>query len=174
MYPRVIGVKGAKIPILLLHFVCRCMLFCRHLLIKKHVNNVKPESVFQIICSNETTILLMCFQWIWLYFCSAYNIPWKSKMSQLSQRNTSLKKYPFFNTYLLIFALEDVSFCKYALTPFVLPCLRWLYIINIDTVSIVHLQAQLLTSCKLETYKCIMRCWISFTIIVACVMNKEI
>jgi hypothetical protein len=26
------------------------------------VNSVKPESVFQIICSNETTILLMCFQ----------------------------------------------------------------------------------------------------------------
>jgi hypothetical protein len=39
---------------------------------RKHVNSVKPESVFQIICSNETTILLMYFQWIWLYFCCAY------------------------------------------------------------------------------------------------------
>ena len=33
---------------------------------------------------------------------------------------------------------------------------------------------KVVTKAGLTVYKCIMRCWISFTIIVACVMNKEI
>jgi hypothetical protein len=43
----------------------------------------------------------------------------KSKISQLNQRNTLMKQKTVCNTYLLIFASEGFSFCKYSLIPFV-------------------------------------------------------